>query len=154
VAKSGHPHLAMITCRIGGTATDEREYPPFGAAGERELPAVAAVHNGMFGMIASYSDHVECEHLGAALVANFACLARLARRNLTLTRRSYWLASRSQSGSVRVQPVAQRLPVQPRWGEGLPTLAFQLPSRATAPHAKPAGVCVEIIFVGIVCATG
>ena len=47
----------------------ERE-PPFGAAGEREHPAVLAVHNGMFGMIASYSDHVECERLGAALVAN------------------------------------------------------------------------------------
>jgi hypothetical protein len=36
----------------------------------------------MFGMIASYSDHVECEHLGAALVANSACLARPAASQL------------------------------------------------------------------------
>jgi hypothetical protein len=31
----------------------------------------------------------------------------------------------------------------------LPTSALQLLSGATAPHAKPAGVCVEIIFVRI-----
>ena len=27
--------------------------------------------------------------------------------------------------------------------------AFRLLSGATAPHAKPAGACVEIVFVGI-----
>jgi hypothetical protein len=36
----------------------------------------------MFGMIASYSDHVDCERPGAALAAASACLARLAASQL------------------------------------------------------------------------
>jgi len=52
-------------------------------------------------MIASYSDHVEREHLCAPLVAKLRGLRVWQRRNLALTRRSYRLASRSQSGSGR-----------------------------------------------------
>src|SRR5215475_6317286 len=47
------------------------------------------------------------------------------------------------------QPVAQRLPAEPRWGVKRSTSAFRLLSGVTAPHTKPAGVCVEIVFTGI-----
>src|SRR5215831_9751037 len=47
------------------------------------------------------------------------------------------------------QPFAQRLPVEPRWGVRRSTSAFRLLSGATAPHTKPAGACVEIVFTGI-----
>src|SRR5262249_13698508 len=47
------------------------------------------------------------------------------------------------------QPVAQRLPVEPGWGVRAVNVGFRLLSGATAPHTKPAGARVEIVFTGI-----
>jgi hypothetical protein len=47
------------------------------------------------------------------------------------------------------QPVAQRLPVEPRWGVRAVNVGFRLLSGAIAPHARPLEARVEIVFVGI-----
>jgi hypothetical protein len=47
------------------------------------------------------------------------------------------------------QPVAQRPSVEPRWGMRAANVGLSVAEWATAPHAKTAGTCVEIIFVGI-----
>jgi hypothetical protein len=48
-----------------------------------------------------------------------------------------------------VQPVAQRLPVEPRWGVRAASVGSQRMSGAIAPQMNPSGACVEIVFVRI-----